>query len=347
MLCLIASNLEIDMKKMIGVLLGTFGLFSVVACASAEDQSAEAEYSTLRAGPVEFQSYILKRGDKPSVQYYISKTREPAPLVLFIQGSGCSPVFIPGQGGSYASTVYNFIPLAATGKVAMMVVKKPLSMERAGPSGTANSCPQEFNEYFTAENWSRDVNLALDHALKRPWIKSGGTLIVGVSEGATIASMIAGTNRKVSHVALIGASGPTQFYDFIVSAYRSSSSDKEAKAKLEDLEITRKKIFDAPDSSVEFAWGHPYKRWTSFFRNSSTQHLLRSSASIYIVSGMQDKNVPILSTESMASELVTAGHNVTLRRIPTANHILVPEGGSWADSDPEYYRILDWFGSVR
>lgn len=228
-----------------------------------------------------------------------------------------------------------------------MVVQKPYTATKPEPTGTANYCPQAFNAYFSAETWSSAVRGALGHARGHPWVDARRTLVLGFSEGALIASMLAGAEPTVSHVALLGALGPTQYFDFVAGAYRDASTDEERRDKLLALEAQRQKIDAAPDSSTDFAWGHPYKRWSSFFKISSIQHLAASQARVYIVSGMQDRNVPILSTEVLASELLAAGRDVTLRRLPGAGHSLVGEGRPWSDADPEYDRILDWFDRAR
>ncbi|HEX7987001.1 MAG TPA: prolyl oligopeptidase family serine peptidase [Duganella sp.] len=335
-------------KLLIYILLGlsTFSNAQSLSISSPDQYQKVTEPAVIKAGPVEFLNYQIAQDKSPVVEYYISKTSKKAPLILYIQGSGCSPVFFSSGSDSHGSTVYNLVPIAALGRYSVMVVKKPFTTDKP-VADTKNHCAREFNEYFTAENWAKSVRVAFEHALQLPWIDQKKTLLLGMSEGATIASMIAANEKRVTHVALLGATGPTQLFDFVVAAYRTSTNDDEIQVKLDELEEQRRKIAASPDSADDFAWGHPYKRWSSFFRTSSTQNVLGSSAKVYLVSGMQDQSVPILSTESMASELIALGRDVTVRRIPRAQHNLVPEGQPWTVSDPEYGRILEWFGSTH
>lgn len=281
----------------------------------------------------------------PQIEYFLGKTQQPAPLVLFIQGSGCIPAFTGLGTARRSSNVFNFVPLAIEGKYAVMTVNKPYSPAEApaGAPGTALACPDAFNRYFTLENWVRDLRAALDHALQQPWVDGRKVLVFGISEGATAAAALAAADSRVTHVALLGGSGPTQYYDFVVAAYRDGRNDEEVQRRLEELEATRQQIMARPDSATDIAWGHPYKRWSSFFRASSTRFLLGSRARVYIVSGMQDVNVPILSTESMASELLAAGHDVTMRRLPNANHGLMQPGAGGEQLNGEYQRVWAWF----
>jgi pimeloyl-ACP methyl ester carboxylesterase len=288
---------------------------------------------------------LLPQQNGPAIEYFVSIPNHPAPLILFIQGSGCIPVFTGLGTPKRASTVFSYLTQARAGKYAVMVVNKPYVPKEQpdGIPGTATSCPAQFNDYFTLENWVRDLDAAIDHAQHLPFVTPGRALVIGISEGANVASALAMKDSRITDVALLGASGPTQFYDFVVNAYKSAKNDDEAKRKLDELDEMRQKIFAAPDSSTDFAWGHPYKRWASFFRASSTNNLLNSHARIYIVSGMQDVKVPILSTESMASELMAAQRDVTLRRLPNAEHNLLPAGAPYSELEPEFTRIIEWY----
>ncbi len=319
-------------------------LSCVTLCSALADETHAVDPASFFAGTTEIAQFRLAQANGPAVEYYISKPRQAGPLILMIQGSGCSPVFSGLGTPARMSHVYSYIDWARMEKYAVMVVNKAF-VPKTPPAGqgTATACPDQFNAYFTLENWVRDLRRAFDHAQQLPWVKPGPVLVLGISEGATVAAALAAADGRASDIALIGASGPTQLYDFVLNAYSNSSSDEETSRKLDELEAQRKRIMAAPDSAKDFAWGHPYKRWSSFFRASSTSNLLKSQARIYIVSGMRDVNVPILSTESMASELIAAGRDVTLRRVPYAGHDLMPPGAQVSAPHAEYTRILAWF----
>ncbi len=112
---------------------------------------------------------------------------------------------------------------------------------------------------------------------------------------------------------------------------------------LEDLDAKRAAIAAAPQDSTRFEWGHPYKRWSSFFASSSADNLARSAARVYVVSGMADTSVPILSTEVLYAELIRKGRDITMRRILGGNHALMREGEPVRDVEGEYDRIVRWY----
>ncbi|USX12575.1 prolyl oligopeptidase family serine peptidase [Oxalobacteraceae bacterium OTU3CAMAD1] len=316
------------------------GAWLVSALAGAAEVTETGGFTV---GATEVVGYKLSQEGAPDVEYFISKTKEPAPLVLLIQGSGCAPVFSGLDTLRRSSNVFGYIDLAQQGKYAVMVVNKPYAPKDAPNGGGIIACPTEFNDYFTLENWVRDLGRAYDHAAQQPWVKAGSSLVLGVSEGATAAAGLAEKEGRVTDVAIVSGSGPSQYYDFVAGAYAAGGGDEEIKRRLDELEATRQKIAADPDNAKILAWGHPYRRWTSFFRASSTQSLLKSQARVYIVGGMKDTSVPIMSGEAMAAELLGAGHDVTMRRIPNAGHNLLPAGAAAGNMWPEYQRIVEWY----
>ena len=156
-----------------------------------------------------------------------------------------------------------------------------------------------------------------------------------------MAALLAANDPRITDVVAIGGSGTTQLYDFIVHAYHACFDVPRC---LADVETTVRAVAGNPDSSTEFAWGHPFKRWTSFFRVDPGEELLRSKARVYIALGTADKAVPALSQEIVVAKLLAAGRDVTVRRVADADHSLRQPGATnFADLDKEYRAALDWF----
>ena len=349
----IASRLRQGFPFLRGTL--TLLLSGLAACCSAaESPEPRLPYiknirrDNLSIGGLAFVEVHLERSGAPPLSFFVSRPPRPAPLLLYIQGSGCRPAFVR-MGDQLVSTVFSLLPTAAQGRYTVMVVDKPLTQDSASAGqGTAINCPTEFNAYFSFASWSRDLRQAVDIARALPWIEAGRMRVFGMSEGAVMAADLAGTDPAVTDVAMLGATGPSQLFDFIAAAYRSGGTDTEVSAQIEALEATAREIASDPDNATKFAWGHPYKRWSGFLSASSDRSLMSSHARMYLVSGMADRSVPILSTEALYSDLRSAGKDVTMRRIPDASHSLQPAGtDDLSQLDAEIKRVLDWFGSGR
>ncbi len=103
-------------------------------------------------------------------------------------------------------------------------------------------------------------------------------------------------------------------------------------------------IFKDPDDSTHFAWGHPYKRWTSFLPLDPSEDLLHSKARIYWTFGTADDSTPPLSAEVALAKLRAQRRDVTVRRVADANHMLMnPSNPDISDMDREFRAALAWF----
>jgi pimeloyl-ACP methyl ester carboxylesterase len=278
------------------------------------------------------------------VTYYVSHPATPAPLMLMIQGSGCEPVMHIADTGSY-STLYNLIPYAAQGRFTVLAVEKPFSgAARDQRPGGAQGCTADFNADFTAESWLVALQASLADARRLSWVDRRRTLVFGTSEGAVMASLLAGSDDRVTDAIVIGGSGTTQLFDFLVFSYQRCFDRSRCIA---EVERQARAIAAAPQSSTEFAWGHPYKRWTSFFGVDPGAALLRSRARVYVAFGTADASVPPISQELIVARLMSAGRDVTVRRVPDAGHGLTSAGAEdWSEVDRELGLALDWFWSV-
>jgi hypothetical protein len=317
----------------------------ILLAAPATQAAPAVQQEALELGKAATTRFTLQRDGAPDVRYIISQPAHKAPLVLFVQGSGCIPPVVGLGTPNRYSTVFNFIPLAQRGDYAVMVVDKPNQPDTPpqAPPGVATGCPAAFNAYFSYDTWLDTLRTALRHALALPWVDGHRVLVFGVSEGAVMAAGLARAVPEVTHVALIGGTGTSQLYDFAANAYRAGTSDDDTLARLAAIDATVDAINADPRSTGKFAWGHTYLRWSTFFAQAPGENLVQSKARVWLASGMRDESVPILSTEVAYARLRALGRDVTFRRVPRAGHGLMPEGGSMADVQKEYDAIMAWF----
>ena len=317
-------------------------LLAATACASAASAAREEVFE--RQG-LALKRVTLQADGAAPIRYYLSRPAQKAPLVLYIQGSGCVPPFMGLGTPNPYSTIYSWLPLAQQGRYAVMAVDKPYQSDepQKGSFGSAIGCAGDFNAHFSYDAWLATLKAAVRHALARPEVDARRVLVIGSSEGAPMAAGLARALPEVTDLVLLGANGPTQLFDFAAGIYRSNDSDEIKLLRLQELDATFAAIGADPKSTSKFAWGHPYLRWSSFFAQSTMAHLAHTKARIYLASGMQDSSVPILSTEAMYAQLRTQGKDVTLRRVPGAGHSLAPEGKPMPETQKEYDAFMAWF----
>jgi pimeloyl-ACP methyl ester carboxylesterase len=325
------------------------GLLLAAACAipaAAAPDAPAARIDRIDAGKLALERVTLPDTLGAPVRYVIAPAGHKAPLVLYIQGSGCIPPFPGLDTPQRMSTLFTWLPLAARHRYAVMAVDKPYQPEGmpVGQPGTATGCPAAFNAHFSYDGWLATLKAALRDALARPDVDAGRVLVIGISEGAAMAAGLARAVPAVTHVALIGGPpGTTQLYDFALNAYAGPGGDEDKLRRLRELDATVDAILADPRSTDKFYAGHTYLRWSSFFAQSHGEDLAQSKARVYLVSGMHDASVPILSTESAYARLRGLGRDVTFRRIPDADHALMAPGATMPDTQQEYDAIMAWF----
>ena len=320
-------------------------LATLLLCCSAGAASQPVQEERFSFDTLALTRVTLRSDDGPPVRYYLSEASGKAPLVLYIQGSGCTPPFVGLGTPNRYSTLYSWLPLASGKRYAVMAVDKPYQSDQRqqGEPGSAIGCAGAFNQHFSYDSWLATLKQAVRHALSRPEIDARRVLVIGFSEGAPLAASLARALPEVSDVVLVGANGPTQLYDFAATIYRSGDTDEEKLRRLQELDDTFSKISADPASTSKFAWGHPYLRWSSFFAQSTADNLAHSTARVYLASGMQDNSVPILSTEVLYARLRAQGRDVTFRRVPLAGHNLAPQGRPITQAQQEYDAFMAWF----
>ena len=320
------------------------GLIFALALGLPAAAAVQAQSAGILVGGTPLEKHEISDGAGRRIAYYVSRPATPAPLLLMIQGSGCEPILHIADARTY-STLYNFLPYAGQGRFTVMAVEKPFSGFQAGErAGGAQGCSAAFNADFTAESWLAALQASLADARRLPWVDRRRTLVFGTSEGAVMASLLAARDALVTDVVFIGGSGTTQLFDFLAFAYQRCFDRSRCIA---EVERQARAIAARPQSSTDFAWGHPFKRWSSFFRVDPGEALLRSRARVYVAFGTADASVPPLSQELVVARLIGAGRDVTVRRVADAGHGLASAGAQdFSEVDREFRRALDWFWSV-
>ena len=220
-------------------------------------------------------------------------------------------------------------------------------LEHPNRSGTAKKCSLKFLEEHTLPRWAEAINASLRAAQTLSDIDPLKTLVIGHSEGGIIATRVAAENSNVSHIGLLSTNGPTQLFDLVQTARDSGGVDESWQQKEERVREVYSlcaRVLADPDSIARFAWGHPYRRWSSFLETSTLDKLLRSRARVYLIHGSDDKVVPVATFEVLRSELVRHHRDLTAELIEGAGHSLRITGQSVVNAMMAIFnRRLDWF----
>jgi pimeloyl-ACP methyl ester carboxylesterase len=272
------------------------------------------------------------------ITFYLSLDGD-APLVVWVQGSGCDSVWI--QRGQRINGGYqNVLREAVAGRARVLVVEKPgvSFLDRSEMPGSAIGCSTAFLQEHTLDRWAIAVSAAIDGVLS---ISNSGSpvLVIGHSEGGIVAARVAAMNKNVDHVAVLASGGPTQLFQRVEDARQQTGNEA-----AEEIYKAWAGIQADPNSVTRFFEGHPYRRWSSFLASSTTQELLKTNAAIYAAAGTQDKVVPIVELDVLRAELVAQGRRPVVERIEGADHGMNKAGQSGAAGlSAVFGRVLSWF----
>ncbi|MBI3708805.1 MAG: alpha/beta fold hydrolase, partial [Proteobacteria bacterium] len=178
-------------------------------------------------------------------------------------------------------------------------------------------------------------------------------LVVGHSEGGMIVARLARLEPGITHAAILSGSGATALDDLYARARRHSSAtgadDPSAvRRQIAAVDDNVARILAQPDSIAEFAWGHPYRRWSSFLPARPADDLQASAAAVYIVHGTADDSVPIESFETLAAALAAANRAATIVRRENADHSLDLTGQAPPAGMAEVFRdVARWFAGEQ
>lgn len=332
---------------------------------AAQEKTPESQTKAPRAEELlktlPFEQHTVKDRFGRTITYYLSrwplgKTSDEAikaehsqPLVVFINGSGAQSIFMRYQD-KVSVGLQGLLLRIVKGKARVLVVEKPgvNFLDDLERPGSAIGASREFLVEHTLERWTEAHVAAIESAWKLPSIDSTKTLVMGHSEGSSVAAVVAGRLDRVTHVGCLSGGGATQLFSLAQLAMSAQPNDKpgDALRRRQSVYEGWAAVLQDPDSIEKFWMGHPHRRWSSFVRHQSADDLLRCRAKVYLVQGNRDTAEAPSGHEYTVSTLRAAGKEITEELIEGADH-----GFSKPDSpqgSPDgfvtvFTRVTDWF----
>src|SRR5262245_11831678 len=295
---------------------------------------------------IPFEQFTVKDGLERTITGYLSRPRKggsdkPLPVILFVTGSGCQSVWTKHEKG-VNSGLQGLVYQLAKGRARVLVVEKPgvKPLDTPKQFGAATEGSREFLEEHTLSRWATANGAALEAVLARPDIDPKRVLVIGHSEGGIVAARVAAEVPAVTHVAPLGCSGVSQLFSLAELARRRAPegrSDAAAQAVYEEWA----KILAKPESIDDFWMGHPYRRWSTFLKDSVIDELKRSKAKIYLAHGTADESDSVIGFDVMQAEMLASGRDVTAERIEGGDHGYSVKGQNGMDK--VFGNVVEWF----
>lgn len=275
--------------------------------------------------PIPFERYYTRDEFGRKITWYLSTTRtnDPLPLVVFIQGSGNFSHFTK-RGDQVAGGLQMLLLNQVRGKARVLVVEKPgvKYLEMPKRPGTGEDSSAEYRREDTLPRWAAAVSAALRAARTLPGVDTKRTLVVGHSEGGHVAGRVALSDPAVTHVACLSTSGPTQLFDLMELARQGKFGDdpRPPAERVQHVVDQWKLVRADPDNPDKFFAGHSYRHWSSYIPNTLRDDLVAVKARVYLAQGTLDTAVPVSSFDVLYAELLARGKDVTAERVEGVDH---------------------------
>ena len=191
-------------------------------------------------------------------------------------------------------------------------------------------CGKEFHLANHPQQWVHDEAefIAAQIAGMRP--RPRNIVLAGVSEGALIATRVAGVMPEVTHLAIIGSGG--------YSMRRSLTALRQKGAIWFDVDAGWEDIRQDP-RSIEKSWyGNRYRWWSDIMDIDPLADFLKLDIPVLVGIGEADASVPVDSARYLESQFRAAGKaNLELQVYPGANHQLAAGSRSFR---PDFFQAL-------
>ncbi len=255
---------------------------------------------------------------------------EPPRFVLFyIQGSEYETVF------SQVGTLAGVIAMGAS-----VVV-----MERRGVDQNQNVDIETCHRYSMKEIRVEDHLKVIDAYLEGA-VPGIPVILMGVSEGGDIASVVAAREDRVTHLILLGSGGgwsQAEEFEFFLSTRGSYLGLHD----VDELTATFEAIRAQPDSMKMWA-GHPYRRWSSYLWVRSIDYLEDLDIPIFLAHGDKDESVPVESARAVKERFDELDKsNLTYLEYENANHSFVDQEEGFLVSPLIEVDILRWLEELH
>jgi len=289
-------------------------------------------------GDKPFRRSVAEGRDGQRITFYLSTQQVPShrvPLIVWVQGTGCSSLFVPkgqGIGSKLQSLLYSVARVLAVEKPGVEF------LDDRPDDGDASACRPEFRAEYTLDRWATTIADAIQAAHKLPGVDTSKTLVIGHSEGGIVAMRVANVSPRVTHAASLSGGGPVYLFH-LAEFMRSHQLDSE-----KEVYACWSEILKDPDSATKFCWGQTYRQWSSFMKTSIIAEALKSHALLYFAHGTADTQNSIAGFDVLRAELAAKGRGAVFERIEGADHALdlpnqqVPEG-----LEAVFGRVVDWF----
>jgi pimeloyl-ACP methyl ester carboxylesterase len=293
---------------------------------SATGQENKSDVESESLGYSAFELILDGEPDAEPIEYFVSSggrvldTTTKRPIVVYLQGSGSTPLFY-GEPTRLSSSLM-FGPDDFPNHHYVVIGKPGVPFY----SKDKDYQSDEYDRRLSLPHRVAATNQVLAQVLKQAWARSDQVVVVGHSEGADVAPRVAAGNPSVTHLAVFAPGALSQMFEFVIQQRKQIAGGKitpaEGDAAIEQLYQDYAKILANPNATDESWNGHTYLRWSTFFEPASESYA-GVDVPVFAAVCREDANTPLESGEAIRLEFLRLGKpNLTYKVWPTDHYFL-------------------------
>lgn len=286
------------------------------------------DYSAPPEAPYSAEDVVVVAQDGSRLSGTLTVPRQvplPVPAVVTISGSGLQ------DRDSAIPLVPGYRPFR---QIADALGRAGIAVLRLDDRGFGAS--ENKSAAVTTETLAGDVAAALDYLSTRPEIDSSRLALLGHSEGALIAPMVAHSDRRVKALVLMASpASPGRTIIEWQNRYLLETVDSLGPAQRDSLLRVSMRIVDSTAAQ---------QPWLRFFLHHDPLPLARQvRIPVLVMHGGTDRQVPASEGEKLAAALRQGGNaDVTFALFPGKNHLFLDDpSGDWRSYSTLPTRMLD------
>ena len=298
--------------------------------------------------------YVTEKGidqEKPLLLLYSGTSGLPTMLVVKCGEESLQLGTVPPDQLHFFSSEFHVAFMAKAGTPFVDTVE----VEEINPMKNLEEYrPSDEYVQKAGMEWEMHASrLVIDDLLKRLRIDEKKIVAMGMSEGGLLVTRLASEDSRITHLVSVISTGLNQFFSSIINKRIDAATGKltheEAQREVESLFTVYKDIYENPESTDQWYYGHPYRRWGSFCNFIPVDHLVKLDIPILLINGTADRSSPILQSDYIMLEFIRRGKsNLTYYVVPGMDHslheVVIEEGREKAISHrPDVFeKIKDW-----
>jgi len=253
--------------------------------------------------------------------------KRPFPAVVMVTGSGLqtrdSRLALPG--------LEQYAPFR---QIAERLAANGVAVLRVDDRGVGSSTGRETLENATTSSLADDTRAQVAWLRGRAEIDGQRIIVLGHSEGASIAAMVAASDPKVAGVVLMAGTGKTgaetsfEQQENLLRSDTTMTEERKAALRAQQKEAVKTILAggDLPGQKT-IAWTREY------FAYDPLATIRKVKQPILILQGERDRQVDRSHATRLADAARTAGNrDVALTEFPTLNHLFLPsKTGSFSE----------------